>query len=94
MLSDYGDSRLVIKHYQKLFSFYFKKSFKKSFIIRNNDYFYAMNKITFTSGTMSNDGNEYYTLVLFNGEKKVYAANLERLEAAQVMNDYDNIKMI
>ena len=53
-----------------------------------------MNKITFTSGTMSNDGNEYYTLVLFNGEKKVYAANLERLEAAQVMNDYDNIKMI
>lgn len=53
-----------------------------------------MKNIAFTSGTMSKDSAEYYTLVLFNGEKKVYSVTLPRLKAATVMNKHNNIKMI
>jgi len=52
-----------------------------------------MDKITFTSGTMSKQG-EYYTLCLFNSNKKVYAATLDERTAVKTLNKHSNIKII
>lgn len=53
-----------------------------------------MIKITFTSGTISQLDNEYYTLFLFNGEKRVYSATLPKATAEQTLAKHANIKMI
>lgn len=53
-----------------------------------------MKNIKFSTGTLTKVGSEYYTLQLFNAEgKKIYAATLDRLTAAQMMDKHDNIKM-
>ncbi len=53
-----------------------------------------MKKIKFTSGTLTKFVDEYYTLVLFNGDKQVYTSTETRLSAAKIINDYNNIKLI
>lgn len=50
-------------------------------------------KISFTSGVMDKIDAEFYNLTLFNGDKKVYAATLDRSDAAQVINDHKNIHL-
>lgn len=52
------------------------------------------NKIKFTSGIMTKIDADYYDMHLYNREgERVYSVTLSRLDAAQVMNDYNNIKM-
>lgn len=53
-----------------------------------------MEKIKFTSGTLQKIDSDYYNLILIDGATEVYKATLSRLEAAQVMNDYDSVKML
>ncbi len=52
-------------------------------------------KIPFSTGTMQKISDEYYTLFLYDKSgKQVYAATLPRLDAAEIMDQYKNIKMI
>lgn len=52
------------------------------------------NKIAFVRGEMINQG-EYYDLKLFNAEgKKVYAATLTMIDAAEIMNKHNNIVIV
>lgn len=48
----------------------------------------TINKIPFTSGTIEKLSFDYYTLVLFNGAQKVYAATIERLQATALIDKY------
>lgn len=53
-----------------------------------------VNKIAFASGQMEAITAEYYDLQLFSKEgKRVYAATLGQLDAAEVMNKYNNITL-
>lgn len=53
----------------------------------------GINKISFTSGTIEKLTFDYYTLTLFNGAKKVYAATIGRLNAAELIDKHDNKKI-
>lgn len=47
-----------------------------------------MSKIKFTSGQIEKLSFDYYNLTLMNGEKVVYKATIERLDAAQLIDKY------
>jgi hypothetical protein len=52
-----------------------------------------MKKIQFTQGTITKLTEEHYTLILLNGEKVVYKATIDRLEAAGLIDKYNNQKI-
>ncbi len=52
-----------------------------------------MNRIKYTSGTLQKDG-EYYTLILFHGEKQVYSGMLSTDEAAELIDKSNKIKLV
>lgn len=52
------------------------------------------NKITFSSGTLKNEGNGYYTLVLFNSAgEQVYTSTENTNSASEIINKHNNIKI-
>lgn len=53
-----------------------------------------MNQIKYTSGTIKKLDADYYTLILFNMGKQVYTATLNRIEASNLVNKSNKIKLI
>lgn len=52
-----------------------------------------MKKIKYTSGTMKKLG-DYYELTLFNNGKQIYIGTLDIIEASNLVNKSNKIKLI
>lgn len=53
-----------------------------------------MDKIKFTNGTLKKIDAALYSLVLWNGGTMVYTATLPLLDAAEIVDKYNTIKLI
>jgi len=51
-------------------------------------------KTTFTHGVITQISKQYYNVVLYIKDKQVYAATLTSLDAAGMIDKYNNIKLI
>jgi hypothetical protein len=51
-------------------------------------------KTTFTHGVITQISKQYYNVALFINDKQVYASTLTSLDAAEMINKYNNIKLI
>ena len=47
----------------------------------------------FTTGTIQQLTFNFYTLVLYNNDVKIYAATISRLDAASLIDKYNNQKI-
>ena len=52
-----------------------------------------MTTFKFTSGTIEKLCFDYYNLTLFNNGVQIYKATIERLDAAELIDKYDNQKI-